>query len=48
LGLYFIRQYALFLSLFLAVIASFIVVMRIIDYSTGGLEESSRNTSKER
>jgi hypothetical protein len=46
-GLYFVRQYALFLSLFLAVIAYFIVVMRIIDYSAGGLKEPSRN-SKER
>jgi hypothetical protein len=38
IGLYFIRQYALFLGLFLAVIASFIVTVRIIDYSAGGLD----------
>jgi hypothetical protein len=48
IGLYFIRQYALFLGLFLAVIASFIVVMRIIDYYSGGLEEPSRSATKER
>src|SRR5262245_35444732 len=38
MALYFIRQYVLFLGLFLAVIAWFVVVVRIIDYSAGGLD----------
>jgi hypothetical protein len=48
MGLYFVRQYALFLSLLLAAIACFIVIMRIVDYWAGGLDEPSRNASKER